>query len=431
MNVRDDVGNPATRRSTPSNGEPGRFAIRSMLPGRVTHPKTPADVAGLLAEATSKSEAVVPWGGGTHQGIGAGPERYDIACDMSHVNELVAFEPADLVVTVEAGMTLGRVQDHLREKGKFLALDGGHPEISTIGGMLATNTSGPSRLLYGSARDLVLGMQVALPNGDLVRSGGKVVKNVVGYDLNKLHIGALGTVGTICEVTFKVHPLPRSEGTILAHFDDFKVANEVAERLARSNLSLRSVIAFSGSLRSAPADIRQQAGTTVAVWCAGWPAAVERQKRDVIAALSDAGASAVFGPNPQAHEAFWDAIARPTTLGVQFKLASLPSRIGELVAVSTALAAETSPASPEWIVYSGVGIARLEIGGGSAEIIRRIRDAAASRGGTCVVASADGIPIDSVLAWGPVRDDFPLMQRVKSQFDPKRTLNPGRFVGGI
>lgn len=431
MNLPDDVANPVSRPPIPSTSEIGRFAIMAMLPGHVAHPKNPFDVAGLLADATSKGESVVPWGGGTHQGIGAGPERYDVACDMSHVNELVAFEPADLVVTVQAGMTLGRVQDHLREKGQFLALDGGHPEMSTIGGMLATNSSGPSRLLYGSARDLVLGMQVALPNGDLVRSGGKVVKNVVGYDLNKLHIGALGTVGTICEVTFKVHPLPRSEGTVLAHFDDFKVANEVAERLARSNLALRSVIAFSSTLPSSPADIRQPAGTTVAVWCAGWPAAVERQKRDVIAALSTAGASAVFGPNPQAHAAFWDAIARPTAPGVQLKLASLPSRIGELVTVATAVAAEADPAPLEWIVYAGVGIARLAIGSGSAEVIMRIRDAAASRGGTCVIASADGIPMDPALAWGPVRDDFALMQRVKAQFDPKRTLNPGRFVGGI
>ncbi|NBP78092.1 MAG: FAD-binding oxidoreductase, partial [Proteobacteria bacterium] len=286
-------------------------------------------------------------------------------------------------------------------------------------------------LLYGSARDLVLGMQVALPNGHLVRSGGKVVKNVVGYDLNKLHIGALGTVGTICEITFKVHPLPRSEGTILAHFTDFDAANEVAENLARSNLSLRSVIAFSGSLRSAPADIRQPAGTTVAVWCAGWPAAVERQKRDVIAALSGAGASAVFGPNPQAHETFWAGISRPTALGVQVKLASLPSRIGELVAVSSDLASQASDAEADWIVYAGVGIARLAFTGGSVDLIRRIRDATALRGGTCVVESADGVPIDPVLAWGPVRDDFALMKRVKAQFDPKRTLNPGRFVGGI
>ena len=431
MNGPGDNVNPVPLPAQLTTGQAERFAIRSAVPGRVAHPKTPGEVAELLAEATAKGDSVVPWGGGTHQGIGASPERYDIACNLSHLNELVAFEPADLVVTVQAGMTLGQAQDHLREKDQFLALDGGRPEMSTIGGMLATNSSGPSRLLYGSARDLVLGMQVALPNGDLVRSGGKVVKNVVGYDLNKLHIGALGTVGTICEITFKVHPLPRSEGTIVAHFTDFKAANGVAEDLARSNLSLRSVIAFSGSLRSAPADIRQPAGTTVAVWCAGWPAAVERQKRDVIAALSGAGASAVFGPNPQAHKTFWAGISRPTTLGVQVKLASLPSRIGELVAVSSDLASQASDADPDWIVYAGVGIARLAFTGGSVDLIRRIRDASALRGGTCVVESADGVPIDPVLAWGPVRDDFALMQRVKAQFDPKRTLNPGRFVGGI
>lgn len=431
MNGPDDVVNPVDRPSTPGTGEVSRFAIRSIVPRRVAHPRTPAEVSELLAEASAKGDAVVPWGGGTHQGIGASPERYDIACDLASVDELVAFEPADLVVTVQAGMTLGRVQEHLREKGQFLALDGGRPEFSTIGGMLATNSSGPSRLLYGSARDLVLGMQVALPNGDLVRSGGKVVKNVVGYDLNKLHIGGLGTVGTICEITFKVHPLPKSEGTILAHFNDFKVANAVAESLARSNLSLRSVIAFSGSLQSAPAEVRQQAGTTVAVWCAGWPAAVERQKRDVVEILGGAGASAVFGPNPQAHETFWSGFSQLPHLGVQVKLASLPSRIGELVAVTSHLASESSHANPDWIVYAGVGIARLAFTGGTVDLIRRIRDAASSRGGTCVVEAAEGIPIDPILAWGPVRDDFALMQRVKAQFDPNRTLNPGRFVGGI
>ncbi|NDB21263.1 MAG: hypothetical protein EB020_10360, partial [Proteobacteria bacterium] len=128
---------------------------------------------------------------------------------------------------------------------------------------------------------------------------------------------------------------------------------------------------------------------------------------------------------------FWAGISRPTALGVQVKLASLPSRIGELVAVSSDLASQASDAEADWIVYAGVGIARLAFTGGSVDLIRRIRDATALRGGTCVVESADGVPIDPVLAWGPVRDDFALMKRVKAQFDPKRTLNPGRFVGGI
>ena len=178
MNAPSETPNPVPQPAHLATGEAERFAIRSVVPGRVAQPRTPAEVAELLGEASADGFAVVPWGGGTHQGIGASPERYDIACNLCHLDELVAFEPADLVVTVQAGMTLGQAQDHLREKGQFLALDGGRPEMSTIGGMLATNSSGPSRLLYGSARDLVLGMQVALPNGHLVRSGGKVVKKI-------------------------------------------------------------------------------------------------------------------------------------------------------------------------------------------------------------------------------------------------------------
>ena len=147
MNGPGDNVNPVPLPAQLTTGEAERFAIRSAVPGRVAHPKTPGQVAELLAEATANGDSVVPWGGGTHQGIGASPERYDIACSLSHLNELVAFEPADLVVTVQAGMTLGQAQDHLREKGQFLALDGGRPEMSTIGGMLATNSSGPSRLL--------------------------------------------------------------------------------------------------------------------------------------------------------------------------------------------------------------------------------------------------------------------------------------------
>ncbi len=184
------------------------YAVDGMTPSVVVKPTSQAEVAAAMGAANAAGAAVVPFGGGTQQGLGMPPERYDVALDLRQIESVVEYEAADLTITVEAGMRLSALQRLLAEKGQWLPLDPPVSDEATIGGVLATNASGPARFSRGTGRDLVIGMTVATAQGEIVKSGGRVVKNVAGYDLAKLHIGALGTTGVILQVSLKVSPLP-------------------------------------------------------------------------------------------------------------------------------------------------------------------------------------------------------------------------------
>ena len=300
------------------------------------------------ARPAAAGQAVVPWGAGTKQGWGNAPRAYDLALDLSALDRILEYEPADLVVTVQAGTPLAALQRRLGEAGQFLALDPPYAARATLGGTLATNASGPSRLLYGTARDLVLGMQVATPAGDLVKSGGKVVKNVVGYDLNKMHIGGLGTLGVMTEVTFKVHPLPRAEATVGATFGALGPAHEVAGRLFRSVLYPRAV-----ELLRAPTP-GLDGGTEdwrVLVWCAGSPATVERQARDAQSWLPGGRGhlrrppGRGRPPRPMGRRAGVRA-GPPPGYAALVKLTALPTRIPDLIGAAGRAAGRSGQPRP-------------------------------------------------------------------------------------
>jgi glycolate oxidase FAD binding subunit len=186
---------------------------------------SPASVpaaAADLGRCYEEGLAVIPQGGRTQIGLGAVPHRYDVAFSTTGLSRLLEHEPADLTCRVEAGMRLGDLQAVLKKHGQRLPLDPPHPEEATVGGVLAANTNGLGRGRYGTVRDWVIGITVLYPVGSparVARAGGKVVKNVAGYDLMKLHIGALGTLGVIAEVNFKVQTMPEASADLLARFD--------------------------------------------------------------------------------------------------------------------------------------------------------------------------------------------------------------------
>src|SRR3954464_14425830 len=178
----------------------------------------------------------IPWGGGTRISLGFPPRAADLVVQTAKLNEIVEYEPADLTVTVQAGMRMAELQARLRAEGQMLALDPAAADRATIGGLIAANASGPLRLLYGTARDLVIGTRVVNADGVISKAGGRVVKNVAGYDLNKLYVGSLGTVGVIVELSFKLHPLPQAQGLLLASFGSAEDAAGTIAALMRSPL---------------------------------------------------------------------------------------------------------------------------------------------------------------------------------------------------
>ena len=201
------------------SNDPAGYSIDGLHPKVVVVPNNPQQLSQAMSAAWEEGMAVAPWGGGTRMQLGNAIRRLDVIVDLSRLNRVVQHNPADLTVTVEAGITLTSLQQGLAEHGQLLALDPPLPDRASIGGTLAARVSGPLRWQYGNARDLVLGMKVVQADGMVTKSGGQVVKNVSGYDMARLHVGGLGTLGIISEVSFKLTPLPRNQATVLAAFD--------------------------------------------------------------------------------------------------------------------------------------------------------------------------------------------------------------------
>jgi glycolate oxidase FAD binding subunit len=387
------------------------YAIDGLRPGLAVSPSGPPDVAEALKLAAESAAVVVPWGGGTQQSLGATPERFDLALDLRRLNRVVEYEPADLTVTVEAGMKLSELQRLLGERGQWLPLDPPLPDEATIGGILATNASGPTRHSRGTARDVVIGMSVALAGGDIVKSGGRVVKNVAGYDMAKLQIGALGTLSVILQATFKVSPLPQQTLTCGAvAMLDRVVA--LAAHVDEARLPAQALVL----MKEAP-----ESEWTLLARFAGGNAAVERARSDFVAAAGDVGALSESDA-----DAAWSHKVALHQSPVRVRAGVLPVKTSELAGWFAAQGAGVTAYPSVGIVYCSW----TDLGLG-ASILKEARRKAIEYGGSLVIERAPPELKREVDVWGEPQADFTLMQRLKREFDPGRTLNRGRFLGGI
>jgi glycolate oxidase FAD binding subunit len=349
-------------------------------------PADEKETAAILRNANETGQAVIPTGGGTKLDWGNPPRRADILLSMRRMNRVIEHAWADLTVTVEAGCTIAALQRTLAEHGQRLAVDPLWPERATVGGILATNESGALRLAFGALRDLIIGVTLVLADGTIAMSGGKVVKNVAGYDLPKLATGSLGTLGVITRAVFRLHPLPRNARTLTIAATDAQDMQRVILAILDARLAVTSVQVRPGN----EVDILLE-GTTDGI------AAQEAVLKEMGKVRE--GSPAVW----KAREELWgDA---PIV-----KFTSLPSQIA------------TASASFSRFVVQATGIGYAQFTGD----LRGLREAMERDGGSLVVLGKSDID-----AWGNAGDALPLMRAVKAQFDPKNTLNPGRFAGGI
>src|SRR5690348_156943 len=213
------------------------YTIDGVLPRLVVAPDSKEQVAQIITLVNQHGLTLLARGGGSRMNLGGIPEQVDVVLETQRMTRLLEHEAPDLTCHVETGITFAALQARLAAKGQWIALDPPDAEQATLGGILASNASGPKRLRYGTARDIVIGLYVVQANGEIARSGGRVVKNVAGYDLNKLYIGWLGTLGIIVEANFKLQPLPAAERTLLLSF-------------ANASDAMQMVIALLGSLLS-------------------------------------------------------------------------------------------------------------------------------------------------------------------------------------
>jgi glycolate oxidase FAD binding subunit len=366
-------------------------------------------------------------GSGSKLGLGNPPERLDLLVSTRRLHRVLEHAAGDLVVKVEAGARLADLQAALAPSGQWLALDPPEPG-ATVGGVVAANASGPRRLRYGTVRDLIIGITVVLADGTVAHAGGKVVKNVAGYDLSKLFCGSLGTLGLIAEATFRLHPRPAAAAVVTLQVERTEQLGEAVRRLLRSTL-VPSAIELTWYGRPG----------LLTVVIEGIRPGVEAQAAAAAELLGEAGETEVLGPGG--------------TEAALSRLGALPWEKAEVGIKAAVPPAELPGALADLGVdprgmrfgrlaaHAGTAVVRVGlagVGGGDASqvelvagLITAARERLAARGGTLVVTEAPVELKRAVDVWGPPGDAIELMRRVKRQFDPDRLLAPGRFVGGI
>ncbi|HLZ29753.1 MAG TPA: FAD-binding oxidoreductase [Chloroflexota bacterium] len=390
-------------------------------------PASADELAEALHAADLAGQAVAPVGGGTQLDLGMPPNRLDAVIETTRLDQVVEYEPADLTITVEAGIRFATLQSLLAKQGQFLALDPPADVAATLGGLIATNASGPLRFAHGTARDLVIGTRVANADGALTRSGGRVVKNVAGYDLNKLYIGSLGTLGIIVELSLKLAPIPPATASVIAQFADLDDVRRVLSAVIHSPLSPLAVELLAPMASSA-------AGLTpahlVVFRVGGYPQAVERQVRDLSELLAQRG-----GQRVDASQAAWDdlaasrlaALRRPIVLKAAAPISASTTLLNVL---------ETRLQGLDPIVWShagsGVAFAACDVPTDATGLLEARREIAGlGSNASLVIQRCPTLLKAEVDVWGDPGSSLPLMRALKNKLDPRGTLNPGRYVGGL
>ena len=394
-------------------------AVDDVLPQMFIEPGNPEEVAGALKIATGVGLQVIPRGGATQMGWGNPPRSGDLMLSTRRLNRVVEHAWGDMTATVEAGCTFQQLQQTLAEHGQRLALDPLWPDQATIGGILATNDSGPLRIRFGSLRDLIIGITLALPDGTLAKSGGKVVKNVAGYDLPKLATGSLGTLGIITQAIFRLHPVPRESRTLTFSNSDSATMNALVLAIQDCNMVPTGVQVRAGSSSMPEVDLRFE-GTA-----AGCEAQIEQTLRIASGARRIESAADVWN----AHSTLWSG-AEPS---VVCKFSLLPAELGTFL---TLIRKSSEPLQLPWrLVAQAVGVGYLRLEGNDTgallNVLQDLRKNLESRGGSLVILRCP-LEIKSKMdVWGSAGDALALMRSIKAQFDPTGVLNPGRFIGGI
>jgi glycolate oxidase FAD binding subunit len=410
------VGKDFLRAATAADSTDG------VVPRWVVEPASAIQVAQTLKLCDQAQLHVVARGNGTKLDWANPPRKADLILSTRRLNQVLEHAAGDMTATVQAGCTVAAMANILAQRGQRLALDLLWPDRATVGGIIATDDCGPMRSAYGTIRDHLIGITVALPDGALARSGGKVVKNVAGYDLPKLFTGSFGTLGVITQAIFRLYPLPKSSHTVRWMAPTTESLGRLIAALADCSPVTTSVQFEADSAASAPIH--------VSVLLEGLPAAMEAKLQRVLRAASDCRAQQTEPPADA-----WTARQRQFSAAdscvAQISLlpTNWPAFIDRMRDIAAAGGFNCN------LVAQAVGVGIIRVPGDdherSAAGIKSLRADVQKLGGSLVILRCIPDIKRRIDVWPDVGSALPLMKRIKTQFDPRGTLSPGRFVGGI
>lgn len=413
-------------------------ATNSPLPITDTlSPASAGDLAAAVCDAFSSGTPVYPLGGGTSLDYGLPPRRPGIGLSLTGLNRVVDYPARDMTITVEAGVTLHDLAATLAGERQRLPIDAPQAGQATLGGLIATNFSGPRRFGCGTVRDYVIGISAVDGRGTPFKGGGRVVKNVAGYDFCKLLTGSLGTLGVITQVTLKLKPIPEASAWVCTSLPNLEAAERLLASLVTSRTSPAAVELLAGPGWQSDPTLGSLAAlgfAVLAVGLEGTSAETDWMVSQLAAEWRELGAAHTEVLHDQPAGGLWERLTQfpaADRAAPVLRAAVLPGKltgfIGQLLAADTKCTLQAHAAN-------GIIIARLA-GVPAADVakllIHRLQPAAAAAGGSLVVLSApEGVESTRQTVWGGATGDLGLMRSVKEQFDPKGILNPGRFVYG-
>lgn len=426
----------------------GGYAVDGLVPQAVVRPANRDEVSSVLRWASSVGAHVFPRGGGVFTHLGNVPSRVDVVLDLSSLDRVIDFQPEDLTVSVEAGITLEALRRELTRGGKYVPLEAPLPHLATVGGILATGYSGPMRYSYGLPRDWLIGISVVGSDGVETRAGGRVVKNVTGYDLNKLYSGSLGTLGVMVEASFKLAPQPETWAGVTASFPSVPTAvaagrSLVARVYAPQGLQVVSAVVAEKLGLAAPG----QSGAMALAFMSGRPRAVARRVQESARLLAEAGATGVDTLDEPSSTAL---LARLTDLGsnagdlpdIGLKINLPPDNVGKLLEALGSASSDIAP-GVGIVADPGFGVVQLlgwqvdftdsHVALGVMGLLEQARHDARGLGGTVVV---EIFPPDvkagiDVFEGAAGEAELEIMRRTRRNLDPAGILNPGRSIGRL
>jgi glycolate oxidase FAD binding subunit len=424
-----------TARATVAPLDPSAYAVDGIVPQRVASPTTVGALARALREADAAGERVVIYGGGTLQGIGDAPRGYDLALSTARLNRVIAYEPRDLTIAVEAGISLEAVARRLARHRQFLPLDGPLPQRSTAGGLLASGWAGPRRASYGRPRDLVIGATAVLADGTVAASGGRVVKNVSGYDVAKLFSGSLGALGALARLNFKTLPTPELQRVAICRLPERSRERAVANlaELQAEPVAALHVWGFNSEIEG-----RDGIDGRLVLLFEGSSAAVDHATREMRSSLGAAGVpeTALFDGNAAAiYQRVLDAYVAAIELrSASFRIFGLPSDLLNVLA-QVHTEADRRQLKSESIadLRNGDVLVRVSAETPTAFSVGIVTFAEALYEACERVSLICAPPAvrSHVEGWNREPAAINTMRALKARFDPKGTLAPGRLAGGL